>query len=94
MHELVVVDLHPAVAIGVESGEGLADLLDDDARAHEAVERDPIRLRSARAWAGTCVHVCPTRGDLVSLPSLVEESRPKQGQPESCGRVSRSVRKC
>ena len=43
VHELVVVDLHPAVAVGVEPLERLADLLDDHARAHEAVERDPRR---------------------------------------------------
>lgn len=49
MHELLVVDLQPPVAVRVELLERLRDLLDDDARAHEAVERDALRGR-----AGAC----------------------------------------
>jgi hypothetical protein len=43
--KLLVVDLHPAVAIRVERGERLCNLLHDNARAYEAVERDPGRSR-------------------------------------------------
>ena len=54
VHELVVVDLHPAVAVRVELLERLGDLLDDDARAHEAVEGDAWRGRAVScARAGT-----------------------------------------
>ena len=37
LHELVVIDLDPSVAVAVESLERLGKGLDDDARAHEAV---------------------------------------------------------
>lgn len=40
MHELIVVDLDPAIAIGIKPTKGLAELFDDDARTHEAIERD------------------------------------------------------
>ena len=64
MHELLVVDLHPSVAVRVELLERLRDLLDDDTRAHEAVERDPLRGRAvACTWARTCGEVYPARGD-------------------------------
>ena len=46
LHELIVVDLDPAVAIGVEPLEGLGEGLDDDTGANEAVERDA-------GWSGT-----------------------------------------
>lgn len=42
-HELIVVDLDPSIAVGVESLEGLRQGLDNDARAHEAVEGDSGR---------------------------------------------------
>ena len=64
VHELLVVDLHPSVAVRVELLERLRDLLDDDARAHEAVERDPLRGRAvACTRARTCGEVYPARGD-------------------------------
>lgn len=42
-HELLVVHLHPPIAVGVEALEGLRELLHSDTRAHEAVERDALR---------------------------------------------------
>ena len=56
MHELVVVDLHPSVAVGVELLERLRERLDDDARAHEAIKGDsgwgtvPGARRRARGY--------------------------------------------
>jgi len=41
VHELVVVDLDPPVAIGVEASKRFADLFDDDARADKTVKGDP-----------------------------------------------------
>ena len=42
-HKLLVVHLHPPVAVGIEALEGLRELLHGDTRAHEAVERDALR---------------------------------------------------
>ena len=67
-HELVVVDLDPAVAVAVEPLEGLGEGLDDDARAHEAVERNPRRGSVTCARAGAC-KVYPSRGDAVNACS-------------------------
>ena len=70
MHELLVVDLHPAVAVGVELLERLGDLLDHDARAHKAVKRDP-------AGGG---------GPMVTLarPSALMKTYPKRGDRSAC----------
>ena len=43
MQELVISNLNPPGTVRVEALERLRELLDDDARAHEAVERDPRR---------------------------------------------------
>lgn len=40
LQKLLVVDLDPTIAVRVELGERLGDLLHDDARAHEAIKRD------------------------------------------------------
>ena len=55
-HELVVVDLNPSIAVGVEPLERLRQGLDDDTCAHEAVEGDsgwgavPGARRRARGY--------------------------------------------
>jgi hypothetical protein len=51
LHELIIVDLNPPIAVGVETFERLGDLLDDDTRPHEPVERD-ARERSPRVRHG------------------------------------------
>ena len=43
MQELVISNLNPSGTVRVEALERLRELLDDDARAHETVERDPRR---------------------------------------------------
>lgn len=40
LHEALIPNLDPPIAVRVEPPERLGELLDDDARAHEAVERD------------------------------------------------------
>ena len=40
MHKLIIIDLDPPIAVRVELGKRLAELLDDDTRAYEAVERN------------------------------------------------------
>jgi hypothetical protein len=52
LHELVVINLYPAVAVGVEPLEGLGEGLDDDARADEAVERDARRRATREGGRG------------------------------------------
>ena len=76
MHELLVVDLHPSVAVGVELLEGLGDLLDHDARAHKAVERDPA------GGGGTMV--------TLARPSALMKTYPKRG--DRSARVTTKVR--
>ena len=49
MHKLVVIKLDPAAPLGVKTLERLCELLDDDARAHEAVEGDAWRWTYAPA---------------------------------------------
>ena len=68
MHELLVVDLHPSVAVRVELLERLRNLLDDDACADKAVERDTRRGSVTCARAGAC-KVYPSRGDAVNACS-------------------------
>lgn len=69
VHELVVVDLDPAVTVGIELLEGLGESLDHDARAHEAVERDARRRTADCSSAGSFVNIYPDRVDqLVSCP--------------------------
>ena len=76
VHELIVVDLHPAVAVRVELLERLGDLLDHDARAHEAVERDPRGGRAvACARAGALVDVYPERGDRSAVAQNTQGDR-------------------
>jgi hypothetical protein len=53
VHELVVVDLDPAIAVRVELLERLAELLDGDACANEAVERDAGRAATLTRNAET-----------------------------------------
>ena len=52
LHKLIIVDLNPPIAVGIETFERLGDLLDDDTRPHEPVERDtrerPRRVRHGR----------------------------------------------
>lgn len=58
MHELIIVDLDPAVAVCVDLLERLRDLLDDHACAHETVERDALRpLAGARAAFMNVLHL-------------------------------------
>jgi len=52
LHELVVVEADVAAALGVETLEALAELLDDNAAADEAVKGDSRRRTtvSTRNW--------------------------------------------
>ena len=47
LHEPIIVDLNPPIAVGVATLERLGDLLDHDARTDESVKRD-ARERSSR----------------------------------------------
>jgi hypothetical protein len=69
-HKLLIVDLYPTIAIGVEIGERLCDLLYNNASAHEPVERDPGRssLVTSDRWRG------PLLNFLVSVKSAQEKS--------------------
>ena len=73
VHELLVVHLHPAAAVRVEPLERLRDLLHHDARAHEAVERDPPRARrhaGAATGATALMKIYPHPGRPVSHRSI------------------------
>ena len=86
MHELVVVDLRPSIAVRVELLERLRDLLHHDARAHEAVERDPaIRVRrhaGAASRASALVNVYPVRGDRLAIVSIENRNGAWDGEQE------------
>ena len=48
-----IVNLYPPIAVGVETVERFSYLVENDARAHEAVERDARcspRLRTTNLW--------------------------------------------
>ena len=66
VHELLVVDLHPSVAIGVELLERLREGLDHDARTHEAVERDAGGRGSRHNWRRGFLNIYPRSGSPVS----------------------------
>ena len=66
VHELVVVDLHPSVAVGVELLERLRERLDDDARAHEAVEGDAGRRTVGTSYSRGFTNIYPDTGRLMS----------------------------
>ena len=69
---MIIVDLDPAVAVRIEAPERLAQLLNDDARPDEAVERNAWRGRVASA--GLCgFRDCPARGQLLSVVVLVKQ---------------------
>ncbi len=69
---MIIVDLDPAVAVCIEAPERLAQLLDDDARADEAVERNAWRGRVASS--GLCgFRNCPARGQLLSVVVLCKQ---------------------
>ena len=82
VHELLVVHLHPAAAVRVEPLERLRDLLHHDARAHEAVERDPPRARrhaGAATGASALMKIYPNPGRPVSHRSIQAQSRKAGG---------------
>jgi hypothetical protein len=48
VHELVVVDLDPSIAVGIELPKALAELLNNNASTDKSVERDPRRRSTPR----------------------------------------------
>jgi len=54
LHELVVADVDPSIPISIQLLERLAELLDDDASADEAVERDSRSGSTTDGGLGSC----------------------------------------
>jgi len=62
VHELVVIDLNPPITIGIEPSERLAELLDNDTSADEAVEAN-ARWRPTILTDRGCFDVCISQKD-------------------------------
>jgi len=72
LHELIIINLDVPSALGIESRKRLAELLDDDARADETVERDS-RLWSTHGGSLVGFYVYPERVAQVRRLQLMKK---------------------
>ena len=86
LHEPIVVDRNPPIPVGIVPFERLGDLLDDHARPHEPVKRDP-RERSPS------VHLRRRVLDLDQLDEAWRQAVPAARCQPECERQNRHLPK-